>query len=495
MSHYVPLDIVKFPRKPIPEASQQKHWKHYKNTYLRQDSSAITNIAHSSMYYAITASSRVRFFNYDNQNKFSLSRFQNTAIGGTFRPDGELFSAGDIEGNVAVYQVSTKTVLRSYKHPKPSYGIVFADNTHLATGCDDYIVRYWDLTQKKEISRFEGHSDYVRAIETFNAMIASGGMDGKLKLWDLKSHEAIEFNHGSPISSIVVTDNYIVTSGHTEYKVWDFRNMNCVSNFSPHSKTITCMALDSTKTKLLTGSIDCALKVHCLNTSKVEFNLKYPNPILSVQLTHNDAHLIVGMADGKLSVRQKRSASIPPSYAEATDELYLKRWAEFYKSMPETTVKNYKYFNRGIYTRPEINELALDNDNRKKIKEYDLLLRKFRYGEVLDMGFESDRPEVTITIIHELVLRNGLQDALASREPDTIIKIILWLSRKIHNPKYTTTLLPLSSMVIDMYSAVSSLNSSVLEAIRTLSKEVDEEYAQQTLCLELIGIIDFLIPE
>lgn len=118
MCDYVPLDIVRFPRKPIAETSQQRHWKHYKNAYLRQDHSSVTNIAVSANFYAVTASSRVRFFNYQNQNKFSLTRFRNVATSGTFRDDGELFTAGDIEGNVMVFQVSTKTLIQNLYPPK-----------------------------------------------------------------------------------------------------------------------------------------------------------------------------------------------------------------------------------------------------------------------------------------------------------------------------------------------------------------------------------------
>lgn len=495
MSHYVPLDIVKFPRKPTAEALHQRQWKHYKNAYLRQDHSSVTNIAVSSTFYAVTSSSRVRFFNYLNQNKFSLTRFRNVAIGGVFRNDGELFTAGDIEGNAMVFQVSSKTLLRTYVHPKPCYGICFADQTHLATGCDDFVVRYWDLTQKKEISKWQGHKDYVRTVVGYNGLVLSGGMDGKVKIWDVKSGETSEFNHEAPISSIVVAGDQIITAGHVSYKVWDFRTLSCISTFTPHSKNITCLDMDSTQTKLITGSIDCTLKIHNLANNTVEHTIKYPNPILSARLSSNDSHLIVGMADGKLSVRQKKAAVLKPYYAEATDEIYLKRWAEYSKTLPEETIKNYKYFNRGIYSKPEIDELALDNENRQRVKEYDLLLRKFKYGDAAELAFESDRPELTISIIQELVFRNGLKDALKVKNSEIIVKVITWLCGKVHNCKYKATVIPLCGLVIDMYSAVTLINKDLFEAVKKLSKEVEEEYAQQTQALQIIGIIDFLLPE
>ena len=163
--------------------------------------------------------------------------------------------------------------------------------------------------------------------------------------------------------------------------------------------------------------------------------------------------------------------------------------------MPETLVKNYKYFNRGVYSKPQENELALDNENRKKVTEYDFLLRKFRYGEVLDLAFETQRSEITLSIIQELVLRNGLKDALAGRDSLSICKVILWISAKIHNPKFSSTDFPLCALVVDMYSALASVNAELLEAFRGLLKEVEEEYLQQTLSMQVVGIVDFLMQE
>ena len=137
----------------------------------------------------------------------------------------------------------------------------------------------------------------------------------------------------------------------------------------------------------------------------------------------------------------------------------------------------------------------MQNENKRKIKEHDLLLRKFKYGEVADIAFESDRPDLTISILQELVLRNGLKDALSSRDPQSVVNIIKWLSNKIHNPKYKATVLPISCMIVDMYSAVSTVSTELLEAFIQLSKEVEDEYIQQAQALQIIGIIDFLLPE
>ena len=495
MADYVPLEIVKFPRKPIFEASQSRLWKNYKNTYLRQDHSAITNIAVSDCLYAVTASARVRFFTYDNSNKFSLSRFRNTTIGGSFRDDGELFAAGDIEGSVNLFQVSTKTLLRSYKHEKPAYAQVFVDKTHLLTGCDDFHMYFWDVSQKKVIWKLKAHEDYVRSAQGLGGLLVTGGMDGVVKVWDRDGSLVKEMDHGSPVSALACWDSVLISAGHVSYKVWDLRQDSALFSSTPHSKNITSLSFNSSHSKFLTSSIDCSLKVHDLSDFSVEYTLKYPEAVLSSRLSPNDSHLIVGMSDGKLSVRQNKTKAKMLSQADETEALYLRKWEEFNSRLPKEVIKNNRYFNRGIYSKADQDEIIADNEYKKKIREYDSLFRRFRYSEVLDLAFETDRVDLTISILQELALRNGLQDALIARDPSTICKVINWLCGRIHNPKYSSTVVPLASIVCDMYSALTDINSGLLACFKRLCKEVEDELRQQTQAVVVLGIIDYLIPE
>ena len=495
MADYIPLEIVKFPRKPIFEASQSRYWKNYKNTFLRQDHSAITNIAVSDHLYAVTASARVRFFTYDNSNKFSLTRFRNTTIGGCFRDDGELFAAGDIEGSVNLFQVSTKTLLRSYKHEKPAYAQVFVDKTHLLTGCDDFQIYFWDVSQKKVVWKAKAHEDYVRSAQGFGEYLVSAGMDGVVKVWDRNGALVKEMDHGSPVSALACWDSVLISAGHVSYKVWDLRKDESVFSSTPHSKNITSLSFNSNHSKFLTSSIDCSLKVHNLSDFSVEYTLKYPEAVLSSKLSPNDSHLIVGMSDGKLSVRQNKTKGKVLSQLDATEALYLKKWEAFNSKLPQEVVKNNRYFNRGIYSKPDQDEIIADNDYKKKIREYDTLLRKFRYSEVLDLAFDTDRVDLTVSILQELALRNGLQDALIARDPNTICKVLNWLCGRVHNPKYSSTVVPLACLVCDMYSALTDINPTLLSCFKKLLKEVDDELRQQTQAAAVLGIIDYLIPE
>jgi hypothetical protein len=53
-------------------------------------------------------------------------------------------------------------------------------------------------------------------------------------------------------------------------QIWDaMGGGKLVQECSNHQKTITCLALDSTRTRLLTGALDCLVKIYSLSTYQV----------------------------------------------------------------------------------------------------------------------------------------------------------------------------------------------------------------------------------
>jgi len=493
MAHFKPLEIAKFPKKATAETSEQKYWKSFRNVLLKQDHSSVTQICTSKDFYAVTSSARVRFFTMGNSNDFSISKFRNTAIGGDFRNDGELFVAGDIEGSVYLFEVNRKTMLRKYLHPQSSYAQKFVGNNLIVTGCDDGVVRFWDTTAKKSISEWEAHSDYIRAVGSVEGLGVTGGYDSLVKLWDSRSGCTAQLFQGVPVTAVLCNSPYIIASGHVSYKVWDIRSSKELCTYTPHSKNITSLAMDETKTRLVTGSLDGSVKFHSTENFSVLHSIKYPSPVTALAITKDNTHLIAGMADGKFSVRQRKNTKATRrTNLDAVDQMYLQRWEEFRKTQPQSVVKNYSYFYRGANSKPEENEVQLSIELKKKLKDYDVLLKQFKYSEVLDHALKLDKPEVIISILHELAQRNGLLNALQNRSPQSISKVLNWVASKLHNPKYSSSLLPLANLITDMYSAVSFMHTEMNKAFLNLQKALQTEYTQQTQALEVIGLIDLI---
>lgn len=499
MAAYEPLVPLRCPRRPAPDSAERRLWRRYRNVLLRQDLAGIVALCTSSTLYAVTCSSRVRLFDYSNQPQGCLSRFKTQALGGDFRPDGELLAAGDADGLVRVFQVKRKAELKSFKHKGAVHVVKFAaDGQHVATGCDDGGFRVFDLSLKYPMFRQDAaHSDYIRCLQQLDEQVyVTGGLDAMVRLWDVRQQGSVQdLSHGAPLSAIVgISSNTLVTAGYVRMTFWDLRKSQEVSTFTPHSKNITCVSLDSTHTRLLTGSMDSSVKIHDLSTHEVLYSLKYPAQVTAAVLTHENMHLVVGMSDGKLSVRQRPGEVPNYRQGEEIEDGYVQELIASQKALAsKEVIKDTKYFHRGANEKADESDLQLEKTIRTKLSEYDSLLKKFRYGEVLDCALRTQRPEIIVSVLQELEQRSALQTALRCRTPvrltqAQICDILTWIESRIGSPKYAEVVLGVLSLVLEMYGAVAQVDPGCYDVLQRLTGRVDEEYFIERKCLETLGV-------
>ena len=206
----------------------------------------------------------------------SASKFRDIAYCGTFRSDGKLLAAGDATGKVTVFEAATAALLRELTGHKDATRVVAwaADNMHLLSGSDDCSLRYWDLpTQKSVLVQKGAHADFVRAAAQSPASDETwltGGYDRKVRLWDVRVPGAgedgdrrcnalMEMDHGSPVEATLFLPGggIALSAGGDVIKVWDVlaggRELHSLSH---HSRAITSLVLDGTRTRLVSGGLD-----------------------------------------------------------------------------------------------------------------------------------------------------------------------------------------------------------------------------------------------
>lgn len=218
--------------------------------------------------------------------------------------------------------------------------------------------------------------------------------------------------------------------------------MHSVSN---HQKTITCMTFDGSKTRLLTGSLDHHVKVYDLTDFKVAHSVKYPAPVLSIGMSPNDTHLVVGMANGSLSIRER---SLNAQEEEAIEE--------------RVRGGTYTYFMRGIKSGPEKGDLTIEHQKKLKLKKYDKLIKSFEYGKALDSALSKQHtPLVAISVLEELMYRDGLSNALGARDDTELEPISRFIFKHISNPRYCKLLVKVTDIVLGKFSFIQAKNRFV----------------------------------
>ncbi|KAG0303027.1 snoRNA-binding rRNA-processing protein [Dissophora globulifera] len=493
-SDFKSLTVKKFPRLPGRKTPESRYWRKFKSPIVVKEFAAVSSIhfSETSPYdFAVTASTRVQIYSSKtHQVKKTISRFKDVAYSGTIRGDGRLVVAGDATGLVQIFDIGSRAILRTFRdHRHPVHVAKFSsDKTQIMSASDDKTVRIWDMPSETPLTIFTGHEDYIRTgmVSRDNPhLILSGSYDQTVKLWDMRTQGCVmTMNHGAPVECVEMFPNggVVVAAGGPNLKVFDIltggRPMHSLSN---HQKTVTSLCFDQSYSRLLTGSLDQHVKVYNVQDYSVVHSVKYPAPVMSVALSPDDTHLVAGMAGGLLSIRQR---------VVKTAEIQTRRAQE-----EQARGGSYKHFIRGQKSAADA-DFTVESQKRRRLRDYDRYLKVFQYGNALDACLRTNQPPVTtVSLIQELIHRDGLRQALSGRDDISLEPLAQFLVKNINNPRYTSLLVDVTMVMIDMYTAVLGQSPLIDELFVKLRARVKMELAFQKQLMSVVGSMEMLFAK
>lgn len=113
-------------------------------------------------------------------------------------------------------------------HTAPVKGVAFSPDSRLiATASSDATVRLWDTATGQPLDVIRGHTDAVNAVafSPDRSLLASGGADRRVLLVDLASRaETAAFaGHSGEIASVVFAQDVLASGGWDgEVRLWDY---------------------------------------------------------------------------------------------------------------------------------------------------------------------------------------------------------------------------------------------------------------------------------
>lgn len=149
-----------------------------------------------------------------------------------FHPGGKQFATAGEDGTAVVWNLEGPKEAKELKaHEAAIYQVAFsADGNTLATASTDKTVKLWDWQSGKENAKLEGHEDAVWCVAFGGNLIATGGADRKLRLFE---------PNGKLVAAL---------PGHTDW-------ISGVA-FSPDGKSIATSSLDRS---IRTWNVDQAI--------------------------------------------------------------------------------------------------------------------------------------------------------------------------------------------------------------------------------------------
>eukprot|EP01089_Gocevia_fonbrunei_P016289 TRINITY_DN4991_c0_g1_i1.p1 TRINITY_DN4991_c0_g1~~TRINITY_DN4991_c0_g1_i1.p1 ORF type:complete len:392 (-),score=49.37 TRINITY_DN4991_c0_g1_i1:22-1197(-) len=178
----------------------------------------------------------------------------------------------------------------------------------------DNTIKIWDADQRKCLSTFTGHRDWVTYVDFQHSLygspnkkrIVSCSYDATIKLWNTDNKQCVSNfrGHQNIVWAVVMTDNKIVScSSDATLKIWDVETGNCLTTLAGHKGCVYSAAADMKRGVVVSGSTDKTIKMWDLNSGECVSTLNGHTDRLCCLQYDGDQQLIVsGSRDSTIRV-------------------------------------------------------------------------------------------------------------------------------------------------------------------------------------------------
>jgi U3 small nucleolar RNA-associated protein 15 len=428
------------------------------------------------------------------------------ALCADYRADGRLLAVGTDAGQVRIADATSRATLTSFaaETKLPIRTLTWLRNgKQVLAGGDDGLLRLWSLNtiavDKKATRTYAGHGDAVRSCLVWEGkgedqkVAISGSYDHTIRIWNLDEDECLGImNHGAPVEALLLMASdtnvpWLLSAGGTQIKVWNFMTGKCHSTLDTlHSKTITSMVAmtrtmegDAKAWRILTAALDGLIRIHTWSSVKGELKfihgVKLTSPITSLALNETYSRLAIGTTTGEVLFRQQGLSIVP------------------HKRKRDPKAGTYAFFTRGQNVNAKAEDFTVVESKKRKLAPFDMALRQFRYGDALDEALGTRQPQSVLAVLEELGRRRGLAISLSNRDEESLEPILSFTVRYITRPQFTSLLIGVSHILIDIYGGVTGQSEIIDELFGKLKNQIHEEIMVQKSLLRVSGMLGALI--
>ncbi|KAF9582614.1 hypothetical protein BGW38_010968 [Lunasporangiospora selenospora] len=188
-----------------------------------------------------------------------------------FSPSGEHLASAGGEKTISLW--NTYGDCTNYGVIKGHSGTILElqwsrDGSMIFTASTDKTCGVFDVETGERIKKFKGHSTFVNSCSLVRRgpeLLASGSDDGSVKIWDLRTKNAVEsFDSQYQITAVSFSDaGDLVYAGGIDNQIvaWDLRKKAVSYSLTGHMDTISGLRLSPDGTQLLSNAMDNTVKI------------------------------------------------------------------------------------------------------------------------------------------------------------------------------------------------------------------------------------------
>jgi serine/threonine protein kinase/WD40 repeat protein len=246
----------------------------------------------------------------DSSNSWPLHGDQLvTAIRWRPKSDREFASAGfDKTARLWRLQNDVPEMIAQFSHPSRVRCLTFSTKGDLlVTGCDDGIIRLWNLKSNQLVSSLGGHKEKIRCVgfSKDGSYLISGGNDGQMIRWNLDypdepSREAVPSN---PICCAVSPqgDRFVFGTQSGVLCIRSSTDLGFRQDLLVSKEQIRSVSISNDGMTVATGSQDGAICLWNLETGiKLVELSREGSPIMSLSFSSDNSELTAGLYSGEV---------------------------------------------------------------------------------------------------------------------------------------------------------------------------------------------------
>jgi WD40 repeat protein len=214
-----------------------------------------------------------------------------------FSPDGRLIASGCEDHMVRVWQIETRRLVRRLAgHSSVVTAVAFSpDGSVIASASNDRTVRLWDARSGQLLRTLRGHVYHVYAVafDPQRRYLATASWDRTIDLWDAKSGDLVKKlrGHGAAIRAIDFSrDGKLLASGSDDktVRLWNVDTGKELKVLTGHAAAVNAVRFGSDRGWLFSGSSDHTVRMWRLRNGAIVRKLgDCSAPVLSLALSAN----------------------------------------------------------------------------------------------------------------------------------------------------------------------------------------------------------------